>query len=140
MNKRLAYYKQHPTQGYSVLFFSASGNHSGVAAANAEEQFQTLYPGTPTYLSYDAPYYKLKAGNFRTRLEASAFLAQIQNEYPNAFVVRDILDIKHLLLLDLPKSQPVEETDRAAEETPTPATATEAEIRINVDASEHYTN
>lgn len=100
---RLAYYKHHPTQGYSVLFFSASGNHSGMATQQAEELFQTLYPDTPTYLSYDAPYYKLKAGNFRTRLEASAFLAQIQNDYPNAFVVRDVLDIKHLLNIDEPK-------------------------------------
>lgn len=111
INKRLSYYKQHPTQGYSVLFFSASGNHSGAATEEAEELFHTLYPETPTYLSYDAPYYKLKAGNFRTRLEASAFLTQIQNEYPNAFVVREVLDIKHLLLLDLPLPKPQETTE-----------------------------
>ncbi|MDE7090436.1 MAG: SPOR domain-containing protein [Bacteroidales bacterium] len=103
LQKRLAYYKDHPTQGYSVLFFSASGNHSGAAAEQANELFQFLYPETPTYLSYDAPYYKLKAGNFRTRLEASAFLARIQNDYPNAFVVRDVLDIKHLLQMEDPE-------------------------------------
>lgn len=112
IQKRLAYYKDHPTQGYSVLFFSASGNHSGVAAEQANERFQFLYPETPTYLSYDAPYYKLKAGNFRTRLEASAFLARIQSDYPNAFVVRDVLDIKHLLRMEEPEPEPVsEETD-----------------------------
>lgn len=112
IQKRLAYYKDHPTQGYSVLFFSASGNHSGVAAEQANELFQFLYPETPTYLSYDAPYYKLKAGNFRTRLEASAFLARIQSDYPNAFVVRDVLDIKHLLRMEEPEPEPVsEETD-----------------------------
>lgn len=110
IQKRLAYYKDHPTQGYSVLFFSASGNHSGAAAEQANELFQFLYPETPTYLSYDAPYYKLKAGNFRTRLEASAFLARIQSDYPNAFVVRDVLDIKHLLQLEEPEPTP-EETD-----------------------------
>lgn len=112
MQKRLAYYKDHPTQGYSVLFFSASGNHSGAAAEQANELFQFLYPETPTYLSYDAPYYKLKAGNFRTRLEASAFLARIQSDYPNAFVVRDVLDIKHLLQMEEPEAEPApEETD-----------------------------
>ena len=112
LQKRLAYYKDHPTQGYSVLFFSASGNHSGAAAEQANEFFQFLYPDTPTYLSYDAPYYKLKAGNFRTRLEATAFLAQIQNDYPNAFVVRDVLDIKHLLKIEEPVPEPApEDTD-----------------------------
>lgn len=116
---RLAHYKRHPTQGYSVLFFSASGNHSGAAAEQAEEFFQFLYPDTPTYLSYDAPSYKLKAGNFRTRLEASAFLAQIQNDYPNAFVVRDVLDIKHLLLLDV--------TEAATAEAEAAADTTDAE-------------
>ncbi len=114
--KRLAYYKDHPTQGYSVLFFSASGNHSGAAAEQANELFQFLYPETPTYLSYDAPYYKLKAGNFRTRLEASAFLAKIQNDYPNAFVVRDVLDIKHLLQMEEPEPEP-ENPDGATEDT-----------------------
>ncbi len=111
LQKRLAYYKQHPTQGYSVLFFSASGNHSGAAAEQADEFFQFLYPDTPTYLSYDAPYYKLKAGNFRTRLEASAFLSQIQNDYPNAFVVRDVLDIKHLLHMEDPQPTPEPDTN-----------------------------
>ncbi|MDE6439864.1 MAG: SPOR domain-containing protein [Bacteroidales bacterium] len=114
--KRLAYYKDHPTQGYSVLFFSASGNHSGAAAEQANELFQFLYPETPTYLSYDAPYYKLKAGNFRTRLEASAFLAKIQNDYPNAFVVRDVLDIKHLLQMEEPEPEP-ENPDGDTEDT-----------------------
>lgn len=122
MQTRLAYYKQHPTQGYSVLFFSASGNHSGAAAEQADEFFQFLYPDTPTYLSYDAPYYKLKAGNFRTRLEASAFLAQIQNDYPNAFVVREVLDIKHLLHLEEPEPR-IEPEEPAAEEAPAPEEA-----------------
>ncbi|MDE6106244.1 MAG: SPOR domain-containing protein [Bacteroidales bacterium] len=116
IQKRLAYYKDHPTQGYSVLFFSASGNHSGAAAEQANELFQFLYPETPTYLSYDAPYYKLKAGNFRTRLEASAFLAKIQNDYPNAFVVRDVLDIKHLLQMEEPEPEP-ENPDGDTEDT-----------------------
>lgn len=118
LQKRLAHYKQHPTQGYSVLFFSASGNHSGVAAEQADEFFQFLYPDTPTYLSYDAPYYKLKAGNFRTRLEASAFLTQIRNDYPNAFVVRDVLDIKHLLHMEEPDPVP-EPADGETETVPT---------------------
>ncbi len=118
IQKRLAYYKDHPTQGYSVLFFSASGNHSGAAAEQANELFQFLYPETPTYLSYDAPYYKLKAGNFRTRLEASAFLARIQNDYPNAFVVRDVLDIKHLLQMEEPAPEPAPEEADGDTENP----------------------
>ncbi len=113
---RLAYYQQHPSQGYSVLFFSAGGNNSRLAADQADEEFRLLYPDVPIYLSYDAPYYKLKAGSFRTRLEASAFLSKIQSSYPNAFVVREMLDVKHLLGIEEPELEEEiteEETENA---------------------------
>ena len=100
---RLTYYQQHPSQGYSVLFFSAGGNNSRLAADQAEDEFRLLYPETPIYLSYEAPYYKLKAGSFRTRLEASAFLSKIQSSYPNAFVVREVLDVRYLLGIEEPE-------------------------------------
>jgi hypothetical protein len=42
---------------------------------------------------YEEPYFKVKAGNFKTRKDAIEFLRMVQDLYPNAFVVQDVLDI-----------------------------------------------
>ncbi|HRZ76622.1 MAG TPA: SPOR domain-containing protein, partial [Bacteroidales bacterium] len=35
--------------------------------------------------------YKVRVGDFRTRLEAEGFLQQILTEYPGAFVIKDMI-------------------------------------------------
>lgn len=46
------------------------------------------------YVTYDQPYYKLRMGDFRTRLEALKFLEEIAPLYPSAFLVKDEVKIK----------------------------------------------
>lgn len=46
------------------------------------------------YVIYDQPYYKLRMGDFRTRLEALKFLEEIAPLYPSAFLVKDEVKIK----------------------------------------------
>ena len=52
-------------------------------------EFASRYPSVNSYLNYDEPYYKVRVGDFRTRLDATRFLKTIQNEYPSAFIVID---------------------------------------------------
>ncbi|MEE2953662.1 MAG: SPOR domain-containing protein [Bacteroidota bacterium] len=47
----------------------------------------------PIYLTYDAPYYKLRIGNFRTKLKAEAIKYKIENYYPGAYLVPEKLPI-----------------------------------------------
>ena len=51
--------------------------------------FQTRYPGIPAYRNFDAPFFKVTVGNFRTKADALAFLETIKGEYPSAFLVRE---------------------------------------------------
>lgn len=51
--------------------------------------FAAKYPGIPTYLSYQQPYFKVNVGDFRTKLEAVKNLNIIRKDYPGAFVVKD---------------------------------------------------
>ncbi|MCA6361770.1 MAG: SPOR domain-containing protein [Bacteroidetes bacterium] len=39
------------------------------------------------YITYDAPNFKVRVGDFRTQLEAYRFLKKIKAEYPEAFIV-----------------------------------------------------
>lgn len=47
-----------------------------------------------SYVEYEQPYYKLRVGDFKTRLDATYYLQQIITLYPGAFIVRDKIKIK----------------------------------------------
>ena len=80
---------QNGIEGYRVQVFFDAGNNSLNRATNVAEQFQLLFPGDTAYISFSEPYYKVRVGDFRTRLDAVGYLQQIITDYPNAFVIRD---------------------------------------------------
>jgi len=51
------------------------------------------YPDVIAYLTFKAPYYRVRVGDFRTKLEAEGFLFQLTTAYPNAFTVPDRIQI-----------------------------------------------
>ncbi len=75
--------------GFRVQIFFDSGNNSKRAATVARERFMELYPQVIAYLTFKSPYYRVRVGDFRTKLEAEGFLMQLTAQYPNAFTVPD---------------------------------------------------
>jgi hypothetical protein len=53
------------------------------------ETFSARYPDVSAYLTFKAPNYKVRVGDFRTRLDAVRFLQQILTDYPGAYVITD---------------------------------------------------
>jgi hypothetical protein len=80
---------QNGIMGYRVQIFFDAGNFSLEKATTAAKNFQELFPGDTAYISFTEPYYRVRVGDFRTRLEARAYMEMILKEYPNAFVIRD---------------------------------------------------
>jgi hypothetical protein len=58
--------------------------------------FINLYPEIPAYLEYDAPYYRVRVGNFRTKLEAIKIKHQINKNFPGAYPVPEIINLSQL--------------------------------------------
>jgi hypothetical protein len=52
------------------------------------------FPELPSYVEYEQPYYKLRLGDFKTRLEATYYLQQVNTIYSGAFIVKDKIRIK----------------------------------------------
>lgn len=52
------------------------------------------YPDLSSYVEYEQPYYKLRLGDFKSRLEATYYLQQVVTLYPGAFIVRDKIKIR----------------------------------------------
>ena len=99
------YRSANPDMGYKVLVFSQSGNYSKKAALKAVEDFKLLYPEQKVYLSFEEPYFKVKVGNFTSRIKASLYLKSIKDDYPYAFVVKDYLDVPEYLKEDERKNE-----------------------------------
>ena len=75
--------------GYRIQLFMESGNTALEKAEKIIEKFQEKYKVVPAYITFGEPYYRVRIGDFRTRLEAIKFLDQIQKHYPQAWVVKD---------------------------------------------------
>jgi hypothetical protein len=87
---------QNGIEGYRVQIFFDAGNNSLNRASNVVEQFQLLFPGDTAYISFSEPYYKVRVGDFRTKLDAEGYLQQVLPDYPNAFVIRDKINFPRL--------------------------------------------
>ena len=66
--------------------------HFGSQRAKANEvkaDFLKIYTNMGAYLVYHQPNFKIRVGDFKTRLEAMKFLKEIQPLYSTAFLVKD---------------------------------------------------
>ena len=95
VEKHRQYNQSNPgVDGFRVQIFFDSGNNSKKAAQTARERFMEVYPEVSAYLTFKAPYYRVRVGDFRTKLEAEGFLFQLSSNYPNAFSVPDRIQIE----------------------------------------------
>jgi len=75
--------------GYRIQIFFDSGLNSSDRAGRAREEFLLQLPDIPAYVSWKAPNYRVRVGDFRTKLEAERALQTIIIYYPNAWVTKD---------------------------------------------------
>ena len=59
-------------------------------------KFIRLYPNIPILLEYEEPYYRIRVGNCRTKLEAIKIKNQISKRFPNAYPVPEIINFSQL--------------------------------------------
>lgn len=87
----------HPEiKGFRIEIYFEAGTNSKQKALEAKSGFVEVFPEVSSYLLFQQPYYKVRIGDFRTKMEAETFLKQIEKEYPNAFVVPDEINFPPL--------------------------------------------
>ena len=74
--------------GYRVQIASFSGTSSKANAFDLSDRFSADFPEVQVYIVFDEPNFKVKVGDFRTRLEAYAFLQKIK-EFYKGYVTKD---------------------------------------------------
>lgn len=79
------------SQGFRIQVMNSS-NRSEVYEKKAE--VYTIFNTHKGYIVYDQPYYKLRIGDFKTKLEARKFLEEVITKFSTAFIVKDEIKIK----------------------------------------------
>ena len=81
------------SKGYRIQIFSGSNRK---AAYSAQSKFQTKFPETHTYLSYRDPNFKVKVGDFRSRLEAEKMIEEMKPAFGGLFIISEKINLPKL--------------------------------------------
>jgi len=74
-------------QGFRIRIFSDLGQAAREKSQEANARFNELFPHISVYREYDSPYYKVYAGDYRTKNDALVDFKRIKMYFPAAFVV-----------------------------------------------------
>lgn len=80
--------------GFRIQIASLSGVNAKANAFSLKDTFKEAFPGAEVYVIFDEPNFKIKVGDFKTRLEAYAFQQYIKESYPGTIVHDDIYPIQ----------------------------------------------
>lgn len=90
--------KKGTIDGFRIQLFYGSGADSRKKALNIQSNFIAKYPDVPSYLLYHAPNFKIRVGDFRSRIEAEKFLREIKSEFESVFIVKDEITMPEIKL------------------------------------------
>lgn len=65
-------------------------------AKTIKTKFLQQFPDVAAYEVYQQPNFKVRVGDFRTRLEAQKFMSEINMYFPSAFIVADEIHLPKL--------------------------------------------
>ena len=101
MNKSIIVNEANPLiSGYRIQIYSVSGVNSKDKVNKEKAEFLLKDIKTVAYIVYQSPYFKLRIGDYRTKLEAYHYLQEIIEDYPFAFVVKDEINNPYIPLDD----------------------------------------
>ena len=79
--------------GYRIqLFFDIEKK----AVDDARAKFISMYPKVDTYVTYTAPNYFLKVGNFRTHLEAEKVKTSVDKDFPTNYIIKELINLPRI--------------------------------------------
>lgn len=72
--------------GFRVQVFTGPDRRN---AYNAQAKFQQEFPDIRSYIIYNEPNFKVRAGDFRTRIEAEKLQNELKKWFPGTFIISE---------------------------------------------------
>jgi len=93
----ITYNSQNKTlKGYRVEIYFNSGMNAKEEALRVKTQFLDSFPDVPVYVSYQSPNFIIRVGDCRVKGDALRLKHLIRLEYPNSFIVPDLIQFPQL--------------------------------------------
>lgn len=83
-------------QGFRIQIFLGTGGEGRKNSQEIIEEFREKHPDIPAYDPVEFPNFKVRVGDCRNQLQALKLLAYLKNEYPNAYIVNEAIDLPPL--------------------------------------------
>jgi len=78
-------------QGFRILIYSGNEHEEAI---KAKKNAYVLFPKADVYMTYQVPSFKVRFGDFYSRLDAWTTLLKLQAQFPQAVITNEIVNIK----------------------------------------------
>lgn len=83
--------------GYRIQIYSVGSYGSNIEKLKEmRDKFEETFPDIPAYLKYLDPDFKIRVGNYRSRLECIPDLYRIRKLYPSSYPVKTEISLEEL--------------------------------------------
>jgi hypothetical protein len=80
-------------EGFRIQIYGSSNRNAREESNKAKAEFISKFPDIVSYIQFADPgYFKVRVGDFRTKTEATKLFLIISKEFPDAFIVSDIIN------------------------------------------------
>ena len=84
-------------EGWRIQIFNSSKRNAREESNKTRALFISKFPDIASYPLYAEPgYFKIRVGDFRTKTEAARLFMLVSREFPNAYLVPDIINFPDL--------------------------------------------
>jgi hypothetical protein len=92
-------YGRYGMEGFRIQIYSSSNRNAREESNKARAEFMGKFPDIVSYPLYAEPgYFKIRAGDFRTKTEATKLFLIVSKEFPDAYIVPDIINFPDLYI------------------------------------------
>jgi len=80
-------------EGFRIQIFNSSNKNAREESGKIRAAFISKFPGIASYATFDKPsYYKIRTGDYRSRIEGTKDLLMIRRVFPDAILVPDVIN------------------------------------------------
>ncbi|MFZ2340478.1 MAG: SPOR domain-containing protein [Bacteroidales bacterium] len=84
-------------EGFRIQIYNSSEKNAREESGKIRAKFIGQFPDIVSYATFDRPsYYKIRVGDYRTRIEGTRDLMLIRKVFPDAILVPDIINFPDL--------------------------------------------
>lgn len=92
INEEISRNARKSMKGFRLLVVNTNSRKEAI---DAKTKVYSNFPELKTYLIYQAPYFRLKVGNFKDREEAEDYQKKLNKFFPKGvFIMNDIIEVK----------------------------------------------